>query len=62
MGAVAAIAPLDRLAAKALDAGAHVALWVSDQAETLRAIEALRKNPDFGTRGEAIPYLAAQAQ
>jgi beta-N-acetylhexosaminidase len=58
MGAVSDIAPLDRLAAKALDAGAHVALWVSAQEETLRAMDTLRKNPDFGIHGAAIPYLA----
>lgn len=57
MGAVAALGELGPLAARSLAAGAHVALWVGAQEETLRAVEFLRTEPDLLAKGEEIPYL-----
>jgi beta-N-acetylhexosaminidase len=47
MGAVANLAPLHELAARALGAGASLALWVGAQEATLRAVERLRERQDF---------------
>ena len=47
MGAVSSSAPLHELAARALGAGASVALWVSSQEATLRALERLEEHDEF---------------
>ena len=57
MGAVASRAHTGALAAEALRAGAHVALWVSSQEETLRAVEVLRQEPSLLAKSAKIPYL-----
>ncbi len=47
MGAVSALDSLEGLILACLEAGADVALWVSEQETTLRALEALRKEAAF---------------
>lgn len=59
MGAVASMGGVGPLAARALDAGAHVALWVSAQEETLRAVDGLRSEARHLAKGAEIPYRGA---
>jgi len=56
MGAVAGQAPLTSLVEKSLAAGASLALWVSSQEQSLRALEQLRENPIFLASRDALNY------
>ena len=62
MGAVSGRASLPELAASALQAGASLALWVSNQEETLRALDALEKAPAFlATRALLVDSMRKEA-
>jgi beta-N-acetylhexosaminidase len=62
MGAVSGRAPLPDLAASALQAGASLALWVSGQEETLRALDELEKVPAFlATRALLVDSIQKEA-
>jgi beta-N-acetylhexosaminidase len=62
MGAVAARAATGELAAQALRAGANVALWVSPEEESLRAVEFLRRAAQTLVMGAKIPYLGGERE
>lgn len=54
MGAVSGAAPLHELAARALGAGASIALWVSSQEEALRALDRLQECHEFVAKSRAL--------
>jgi beta-N-acetylhexosaminidase len=56
MGAVSDAGPLPHLIPTALEAGAHIALWVSTQDETLFALEALKEKAEFVAKIDDLAY------
>lgn len=60
MGAVSGVAPLQGLVSSCLSAGAGLALWVSSQEASLRAIEALAGERAFVAKARELGYRLAQ--
>ncbi len=56
MGAVSGLGTLADLAGASLLAGARLALWVSSQEDSLRALDGLRGTATFVAGREALPY------
>lgn len=59
MGAVSDLAPLRELVSSSLSAGAGLALWVSSQEVSLRAIEALAEERVFVAKARELGYRLA---